>query len=69
MNPTLRMIVGCIFPLVAVFLLPLIGVSDGVGLLLLLTLIFSCHLIICGHRSTSHDEEPHASAGGTPHGK
>lgn len=64
MSHSLKMVLGCVLPLLLIFLLPLIGVSEGVTLGLVIVLMFACHLFMMGghghtHDAGSHDEEGH----------
>lgn len=64
MGHALRMVLGCVLPLLLIFLLPLIGVSEGFTLGLAIVLMFACHLFMIGghghaHGAESHDEEGH----------
>lgn len=69
MGHTLRMLIACVLPLLAIFLLPLFGISDGPLLLVLIVLLFVGHLwMIAGHDhahpndTRSHGDHRH----GTP---
>jgi hypothetical protein len=64
MKHTLRMLFGCLLPLLLIFLLPLFGLSEGVTLFIALILIFACHLLMIGgdHRS-HHHENPQVDQG------
>ena len=54
MNHTLRMLLGCVLPLVLLFLLPLFGLGEGVTLFVAVVLMFACHLLMIGGHSHSH---------------
>lgn len=54
MKHGLHMLVGCGLSLLAVFLLPALGVSSGVTLAIFFFLMIGCHLFM-GHGG--HDEE------------
>ena len=68
MNHTLRMLLGCMLPLILLFVLPLFGVGSGVTLFIFIVLMFMCHLMMLGgHRhqhgshtpsKETHDERP-----------
>ena len=49
MNPSLRMILGCILPLLLIFVLPLFGVSNTVTVFIFIVLMFACHLGMMAH--------------------
>lgn len=48
MSHTLRMVIGCVLPLLLIFLLPLFGVSGDFTLLVAIVLMFACHLLMIG---------------------
>lgn len=51
-------LLGCALPLLAIFLLPLFGLGGGVSLLLVIVLLFACHLfMMLGH---GHEQSDHA---------
>lgn len=55
-----RMLIGCLLPLLLIFVLPLFGVGSGVTLFAFIILMFGCHLLMRGHgkhEHTEHDEE------------
>lgn len=51
MSRNLKMLLGCLLPLLVIFLLPLFGLGQGLGLFLFIVLMFACHLLMMG----SHD--------------
>jgi hypothetical protein len=52
----LRMLAGCVLPLLLIFLLPLMGISEGITLLVAIVLMFACHLLMMGghHMENGH---------------
>ncbi len=44
MNHALKMIIGCVVPIALIFLLPVLGVSQGATLTVFLVLMLACHL-------------------------
>jgi len=54
MSHTLKMLIGCLLPILLIFLLPVFGVSEGVGVLLFLILMFACHLMMMGGGHHGH---------------
>lgn len=63
MNHTLRMLLGCMLPLILVFVLPLFGVGSGVTLFVFIALMFMCHLMMLGghgHQDGSHHHSKEA---------
>ncbi|MFO7956624.1 MAG: hypothetical protein R6X33_05950 [Candidatus Brocadiia bacterium] len=65
MSHALKMIVGCVLPLLLIFVLPLFGISGGVSLFIFIVLMFACHLMMVRgheeHGSGSETEEHHES--------
>ena len=62
MRHSLLMLLGCLLPLVAIFFLPLFGISEGVALFVFLILMFGCHLMMlrgCHHRHTKQTGDPY----------
>lgn len=62
---TLRMIIGCVLPLLLIFLAPAIGLGNNVALLIFIAAMFVCHLLMPmnhhdgnGH---SHDHKNHST--------
>lgn len=66
MKHTLLHLLGCLLPLLVIFLLPLLGVDSGISLFLFIVLMFGCHLFMMrGHgHSDGTDESSH---GGDSH--
>lgn len=56
MRHAIRMLIGCLLPIVVIFLLPLLGISEGMSLLLFIVLMFGCHLLMMRghHHAASH---------------
>lgn len=57
MSHTLRMLLGCLLPLLLIFLLPLFGLGEGVTLFVAIVLMFACHLLMIGGYCQSHDRD------------
>ncbi len=53
----LWMTIGCILPVVLIFLLPAFGVSSNVTLVIFIVLMFACHLFMPGHHQGGDDDE------------
>lgn len=52
---TILMLIGCILPLLLIFLLPVFGINGNFALLILIVLMFSCHLLMpMGHGKHDH---------------
>lgn len=60
MKHFLHMAAGCVLPFLLIFLLPLLGISEGITLLMAMILMFACHLLIMRGRDQdkSHNELP-----------
>ena len=58
MSHTLKMLLGCLVPLLLIFVLPLFGVGEGVTLFVFIVLMFACHLFMMGgHRVHAHADQ------------
>jgi len=56
MNRTLRTLIGCIAPVVVLFLLPVLGIDGGLAVFVAVVLVFGCHLLmIRHHKGDGHD--------------
>lgn len=54
---TLLMLIGCVLPLLLIFLLPLFGINGNVSLLIFMVLMFGCHLLMpMGHGRHEDDD-------------
>ena len=65
MRHHLRHLIGCLLPIVLIFVLPLFGVGEGTTLFVFIVLMFICHLAMLGghgHRGT-HEERHDALKG------
>lgn len=57
-NHSIRMLIGCLVPLLLIFILPLFGVGQGVTLFVFIILMLGCHLLMMGgHKHAEDDEE------------
>lgn len=54
MKHTVLHLLGCLLPLIVIFLLPLLGVDSGVTLFLFIVLMFGCHLFMMRGHGHSH---------------
>ncbi len=68
MSHSLKMLAGCLIPLLLIFLLPVFGVSGDLTFVVFFVLMFACHLFMMGghghghhHRGTG-EERRHDSA-------
>lgn len=60
MNHNLRMLLGCMLPLILLFLLPLVGVGSGMTLFVFLILMFMCHLMMIGGHEKHQKAHQHS---------
>lgn len=65
MNRTMKMLIGCLVPLLAIFLLPYFGIDEGWGVFLFIVLMFGCHLLMIGDHG--HDEHDNPKNRGENH--
>ncbi|QDV85293.1 hypothetical protein TBK1r_42720 [Stieleria magnilauensis] len=54
-----RMLLGCMIPILMVFVLPLFGVSEGVTLAVFLVLMLGCHLLMVPNDHSAHVDHHH----------
>lgn len=61
MNQTIKTLIGCLVPLLLIFLLPYFGITEGLGVFLFIVLMFACHLFMHGggHGHDEHDNSQH----------
>lgn len=61
MNHHVKMLLGCLLPLLLIFILPFFGVGQGFSLFLFTLLMFACHLMMLGghgkHQHTQSEKE------------
>ena len=55
-NHAIWMLVGCVLPLLLIFLLPAFGVSNTFTFIIFIILMLGCHLFM-GHQHGSHEEQ------------
>ncbi len=61
MNHGFRHILGCLLPILLLFLLPALGLSSGTTFTIAIVLMFGCHLLMMGghdHGDDGDDAEP-----------
>lgn len=57
-------VLGCVLPLLAIFLLPLFGVGNEIAVFVFIVLVFGCHLLML----RGHNHGPDSTDnGGTRH--
>ncbi|APG27186.1 hypothetical protein A7E78_04655 [Syntrophotalea acetylenivorans] len=59
------MIIGCVVPLILIFLLPLFGVGSGPVLFIFLIICFGMHLIMMTKGGHKHDGNEDNDQGGS----
>lgn len=55
------MIIGCLLPLLLIFLLPLFGISGGSVVLIFVVLMLLCHLLMPMHYGGDRAHEGHSA--------
>jgi len=69
MSDEFRMLIGCILPVVVLFLLPVLGIGSDAAVLVAIVLMFACHLLMTrghGHGRTHRDTRTdHRDKGGS----
>lgn len=66
MRHSLVHLLGCLLPLLVIFLLPLFGIGGGAALILVIVLMFACHLFMMRGHAHGDDAQP-TSQGGRSH--
>lgn len=56
---TLWMLIGCVLPFLLIFLLPLLGIPQGVTTLVFFVLMLGCHLMMMGGHGGHEDHGRH----------
>lgn len=51
------MLIGCVLPLLLIFLLPLVGISGSVPVFIFVLVMFLCHLLMPMHHGGGHRHE------------
>lgn len=67
MKHTFLHLLGCLVPLLLIFMLPLFGVSTGVTLFAFIVLMFACHLLMMGGHGHGHSHSDPTHPDGDPH--
>jgi len=55
-NHMLWMILGCVVPMLFIFILPVLGVSSGATFVIFIVLMFACHFVMLGHHGGDSDQ-------------
>ncbi len=53
------MLLGCMIPIAMIFVLPLLGVREGVTLAVFLVLMLGCHLLMVPNHHSGHLDYDH----------
>lgn len=67
MSHTLRMLIGCVLPLLLIFLLPLLGLGQGLIPVVFLVLMLGCHLWMMRGHDDAYEHRPGGTGGGSAH--
>lgn len=59
------MLIGCMLPILIIFLLPVFGVDEGITLFVFVVLMFGCHLLMLGGHGR-HDGHTHGTGDEPP---
>lgn len=54
---TLAMMLGCVLPLLLIFIAPSIGMGENVSLFIFIILMFGSHLIVPHHNHDTHSQD------------
>ncbi len=55
----LWMIIGCVLPLLLIFILPAFGIGSGGSIFILIIFMFACHLFMMRRHGEQHGDERH----------
>ena len=70
-NHWLWMVIGCVLPLLFIFLAPLFGIGGGSSLFLFIIFMFACHLFMPhsshGHGGHNHGEQDNTQSSKDEH--
>lgn len=58
MSHTVKMVLGCLLPLLVIFVLPLLGVGEGISLFVFVVLMFACHLLMIRGHADGQSHQP-----------
>ncbi len=58
MSHAVKMVLGCLLPLLVIFVLPLFGVSGGASLFVFIVLMFACHLLMMRGHADGQSHHP-----------
>lgn len=67
MSHSLKMLLGCVMPLLVIFTSPAFGVSDDTGVLVFIVLMFGCHLFMMKGHGGGHPHDHQTTRKGDPH--
>ncbi|MFY9151047.1 MAG: hypothetical protein WAO52_03465 [Prolixibacteraceae bacterium] len=51
---TLWMIIGCVLPIILIFLAPAFGITSGTSIFIFVAFMFACHLLMPMHGHSGH---------------
>ncbi len=67
MSHSLKMLLGCLVPLLVIFTLPAFGVSSDATTLVFIVLMFGCHLFMMKGHGGGHEHGHQTTRKGGPH--
>lgn len=56
MSHSIKMLLGCLLPLALLFVLPILGVDEGIVMFAAIALMFACHLFMIRDHLGEHDD-------------
>lgn len=56
MKHTIKMILGCVLPILLIFIFPIFGFGDGIKLFLVIVAMFACHYYMLRSAHRDHDK-------------
>ena len=58
---TILMLIGCVLPLLLIFLLPLFGITGNISIFVFIVAMFLCHLLMPMHHGGHHHEDKNST--------
>ena len=55
------MLIGCVLPLLLIFLLPVFGITGNISIFVFIVAMFLCHLLMPMHRGGHHPEDKNSN--------
>lgn len=60
---TILMLIGCVLPLLLIFLLPVFGITGNISILVFIVVMFFCHLLMPMHHGGHHHKDKNSNKG------